>query len=399
MNLARPHLEHVPMQPTNKIIDAKFLGVCPAADAVQWLRERREKISDVNRASRFEEHEFLESVLLDRCDPHIDFGLARYGLDHKVAHRLYDRGDEGLRCTILASAPHGGFDHYRSMFVVAEPASDNLVELLALVSNPHLDDEVLEACFERKDLFSQVSDDHYRSLLFALGDNPRLAKPYDDRFLDGWSDYMYHRVFAAAWNLTVSLPATIQWAVALSHLLKNCSPPRNFDAVVALSRWYIDDAPGSSATNPPAVQYGFYLRTRIADLLKADEALLKSDDVALRASFYRRLDPQRYPTWAKFAERDGEAFLEAALVNKLIWKSEADRETLSQLCWDHPDPDSNLYMPNYFRAREDTMRTEHPEWFSDVQRSPTASDIMKKLANLEERIEQLASSSKSFWRK
>jgi hypothetical protein len=26
----------------------KFLSVCPPGEAVQWLRERREKISDVN---------------------------------------------------------------------------------------------------------------------------------------------------------------------------------------------------------------------------------------------------------------------------------------------------------------------------------------------------------------
>jgi hypothetical protein len=387
------------MQPTNKIIDAKFLSVCPAVEAVQWLKERREKISDVNHEIIAQEHEFVESVLLDRCDPYIDFGLARYGLDHKVARKLYDRSDEGLRCTILANIPNGGFDAIRSMFVVGEPAPDNLAELLALVSNPNLDDQVFETCFERKGFFSQVSDDHYRSLLFALGNNPRLAKPYDDRFLDGWSDYSYHKVFTAAWNLTASLPATKQWAVALSHLLKNCLPPTNFDAVIALSRWYIDDPPDKSAKNPPAFQYGFYLRTRIADLLKVDDALLKSDDIALRASFYRRFDPRRYPSWVKFAETDGEAFLEAVLGNKLIWRLENEREKLSQLCWDHPDPKSNLDMPNYFRASEDRMRTEHPEWFSDAGGSPTTADIMKKLTNLEERMEQLASSTKSFWRK
>jgi hypothetical protein len=166
-----------------------------------------------------------------------------------------------------------------------------------------------------------------------------------------------------------------------------------------LSRWYIDDASENSTNNPPAFQYGFYLRTRIADLLKPDGALLTSTDAALRASFYRRFDPRRAPDWAKFAERDGEVFLEAALMNGLIWKSEVDRETLSQLCWDHPDSKSDMVMPNFFRAREDIMRSDHPDWFSDAQETPTMLDILQKLTKLEERLDQRTSSTKSIWRK
>ena len=116
----------------------------------------------------------------------------------------------------------------------------------------------------------------------------------------------------------------------------------------------------------------------------------------MRASFYRRFDPRRQPSW----QRDGEAFLYAALRNTLIWKSESDRETLSQLCWDHPDPRSNMNMPNPFRGMEEGMRTEHPDWFSDAQdRAPMTGDVMKKIANLEKRLKHLASSGKPSWRK
>ena len=302
-----------------------------------------------------------------------------------------------MRCTILAHTPNGGFDSIGSEFVVAMPAPDNLAKLLALVSNPNLDDKLFEACFERSGLFAHVSDDHYRSLLFALGDNPRLARPYDDRWLDGWSDYSYHRVFTAAWHLTTSLPATKQWAVAFSHL-KSCLAPTNFDAVAALSRWYIDDAPDNS-TNPPVLQYGLYLRTRIANILKPDDALLNSSDPALRASFYRRFDPAQNPDWEKFAKGDGEVFLEAALMNSSIWKSDVDRERLSRLCWDHPDPKSNMDMPNFFNAREHIIRSDHPDWFSDAQETLTMRDILQKLTHLEERLDQQTSSTKSIWRK
>ena len=38
------------------------------------------------------------------------------------------------------------------------------------------------------------------------GDNTRLSTPYDDRFLDEWSDCSYHKVFDAAWQLTATVP-------------------------------------------------------------------------------------------------------------------------------------------------------------------------------------------------
>ena len=62
-------------------------------------------MEDVNFESFREDHEFLEGVLLDRSAPYIDFGLARYGLNHNVAQKLHIRGDEGLR-SLLAIAPH-----------------------------------------------------------------------------------------------------------------------------------------------------------------------------------------------------------------------------------------------------------------------------------------------------
>jgi hypothetical protein len=362
------------MQSKNDIITTKYLRVCPPTEAVNWLKERRQKIENVNNSFLLPNRELIEGTLLERFDAYIDFGLALYGVDHKTAQKLYSKGDLGLRCTILANTPNGGYDAIQSRFVVAELAPDNLVELSALMSNPNIDDRILEFCFERKQLFEKVSDEHYRNILLVVGDNPRLSKPYDDRWVDGYADYSYHKVFNDAWNLTKTVPATVEWAAVLAHLLRNCLPPSNFDPIPAISRWYIDAAQNAEERNWHG--YGFYVRSRLADLLNADDALRNADDLALRTSFYRRFDPRRYPNWKTLAPKDGEEFLTAALENKLIWKSPTDRETLSALCWEYPDPRSNMDMPNFFRAREDGMRRDHPEWFEDLEgRAPNASAI------------------------
>jgi hypothetical protein len=56
--------------------------------------------------------------------------------------------------------------------------------------------------------------------------------------------------------------------------------------------------------------------------------------------------------------------LDSALHNPNLWREESDRETLSQLSWNHPDARSDLMMVNQHRAVEGRMREQHPEWFN-----------------------------------
>jgi len=125
-----------------------------------------------------------------------------------------------------------------------------------------------------------------------------------------------------------------------------------------IGRWYF---PTKGADE---IDAGYSLRSRLADLLAVDNALLSARDPALRSSFYRRFRPSDFPSWFKFAESDREHFLDSALHNPNLWRAETDRETLSQLSWNHPDPHSDLMMVNQFRAVEGRMRQQHPDWFS-----------------------------------
>jgi hypothetical protein len=349
------------MPTTEEIVEAKFLSVCSAQDAVEWLKHQRANVGRLNSIFR-KDKTHQETVLESRKDPYIDFGLVRYGTTTEVAKKVYARGDMGIRCTALAHFPFGGFDAIMDKFELADNAPTELDEINALVSNDTLTDSKLIQCFEKKgSTFAPLNENEYQGVLIAVSDNPRLMRPYDDTFLDGWSDYRHHSVFTAAWKLSETVPNTLKWASVLCNLLSKCSTPSGFDPVPVLGRWYF-----ANEKDEDPKDIGYYLRIRLADVLKADDALLKATDGALRESFYKRFSPVKYRQWDSFAKIDGECFFDGALHNEALWQAQELREVLSRLCWSHPDPTSDMMIPNRFRAIEVRMRSKHPEWFKDV---------------------------------
>ena len=285
--------------------------------------------------------------------------MARYGTSEDAAKQIYGRGDLGIRCTLLAHFPNGGFARFFEGFSLNDIAPQTIEELSALVTNSSLNDSLFEQCFEKKGIFENLSDEQYQSVLVAVSDNPRLSTPYDDSYLDGHAEYSYNKVFTDAWKLTAILPNTQRWAAVLYHLLYRCQSPVGFEPLPAINRWYF--RPQNEADQDGA----FFLRSRLADLLEPNDALLRATDAALRSSFYRRFQPTKYPRWDAFAASDQDYFLDSAIDNINLWRSDQARSVLSQLCWDHPDPHSDLSMPNRYRAVERRMQTQHPRWFEN----------------------------------
>jgi hypothetical protein len=343
---------------TQTIIDGAFLQVCPPAEAVDWLRRARESANDQPFLSR-SENSHQEQILYQRNDPYVEFGLARYGVNEAVATEIYLKGDLGIRCTILAHFPNGGFARYHDHFALGGVVPTETLELCALFSNPTLNDNIYENLLSQKTPFDSMSEEQFEAVLIALSKNPRMSTPYDDSFLDGYSEYTYNNVFTVAWQLAATVPVTPRWASVLYHLLFNSQQPTSVDPRPMIQRWYL------KSQHPDGIDPGYYLRSRLADLLAADKALLGAPDSALRCSFYRRFRPSDFPKWFKFADSEREHFLDSALHNPNLWRSEKDREALSQLSWSHPDPHSDLMMVNQFRAVEGRMRKQHPEWFTD----------------------------------
>lgn len=361
------------MEAPAKRITASYLSNCSPELAYQWLRDNSLPEGEANVWDLDYERKTIEYLLLRRNHSLIDLGLARYGDSSRALQKVFGRGDIGIRCAVLSNP----VVYYR-LFFWDEPAltaflkEGSRAELQAIALNPYLPDYVFEQMIKRKGVFEGLSDNHYMYVLISLGKNKRFSTPYDRTILDCHTDYSYHSVFEAAWGLCKTLPAKEKWAYVLCSLLGNAQPPVKLeDLDEIISRWRID-RPKKADEKYYNPGYGFVLRSRVADLLDANENLLNSDDLALRKSFYRRFDPWKFKEWPGFLEKDGEGFLEEAISHNMeLWKSKEERKRLDDVAWKCPDPSSDMMMPNDFRVMEKMLREKHPEWFYDEDDEPS----------------------------
>lgn len=349
-------------QHIKEIIERRFFEICTPEMAYAWLRDQPPaKDLHRNRYSRLGEGDEHEQVLLSRNDPLIDYGLARYGRSSEVAEALYERLKHADRCVMRACHVSGGGPE--TFDIDEEISPDILEELKCWVTNPNIGDDAFSELFTRQGVFEKATDEQWMTLLHWTGTNPRMSTPYESTFLDGWDDYSYHKVFHEAWRLVDKVPATQEWAGTLDALLQNAVPAsHDLDIPKALERWRIDD-PKNESKAWHSQSRSWYLRTQIARLQKAEQAQLSSDDAAVRAAFYGKFNPRLFPKWPTYLEKDGELFFQYAVGNEMLWRTEEDRQKLSDVAWSVPDPNSHMDAPNMFRAFEERMRDKHPEWF------------------------------------
>lgn len=405
------------MRDYQKRITATLLKYCSPDKAYEWLSANSMSSvgakGDLSRRWELErERKILEYLLLRRKEPLIDLGLAQFGCTPSVLRTVFARGSAGVRCAVLANPQLFDSTLLRKDSVVdlrTIVMRGNRRELEALALNAHLPDEFYEHLINRTGYFAELTEDDYKFMLCRLGYNARLSTLHDNTYLDGYRDYKYHNVFTAAWQLTATVPNNTEWAAVLVHLLHKAQQPVGFEDVgTVMERWRIDP-PRKEDDRYYNPGYGFDLRSRLADLLEADEKLLSSPDLALRQSFYRRFSPWRFKSWPEFLERDGEEFVEEAIRGNLsLWKSREERDRLRQVAWDSPDPHSDMMMPNIFRAHEKSHREEHPEWFreEDDVYSSDPSAVARRMENLlkaiAEKLETIATEQeqprKRWWR-
>jgi hypothetical protein len=410
-------------------ITSTFLTHCSPDKAYEWLSAQAMASKESQGGFAPSERGALEELLLGRKNRLIDLGLAQFAYSSHVLRTVFARGDVGVRCAVLAN-PFLPFYSLLQEIVMR----GNRCELEALALNAHLPDEFYEHLINRTEYFAELDESNYKFMLYHLGDNARLSTPYDRTIIDGWSEYRYDEVFTAAWRLCTTVPATQEWAAVLEHLLQKAHPPvgllrfeedtslatlisidqgcwkSTFAATVqqVIERWSIDP-PREEDDRYYNPDYAFYLRSRLADLLEADEQLLNSPDLALRQSFYRRFSPWEFKNWPEFLEKDGEEFVEEAIRgNEHLWRSSEERYRLERVAWDCPDPHSDTTMPNLYRWREKSLREEHPGWFHDEddEYSTDPSAVVRRmeqlLKSMDEKLENLVAvqerSLKRWWR-
>jgi len=381
-------------------IEAAFLACCTPQAAYDWLFDRRHT-GDEGSPWHFEAPESLEYLLVRRKHSLIDLGIARFGHSLPGIRKVFGRGDLGTRCAALAN-PHVG-PRTRSNRIndgwLEEDELENLIrrgsdaELEALATNRFLNDDALECLLERKEEFRKLSDEKYTKMLIWLAKNPRMSAEYDRRILDGWAEYSHGRVFSLAWKLARHLPTTKTNAYVLYKLLEKTALPVGYDnPEEVLERWRIEE---KSKDGSRSLAYSYFLRTRLADVIKPEDKLLVSDDPAVRESFYRRFLPWQFTDWPTFVDRDGELAFDAMVENDELWRSAGSRELLRDLAWKVPDTHSSMNAPNTYNAVEERKRRQNPEWFaeeeSEYSNAPDAiaRRIEKKLDKVVDAVEAL----------
>lgn len=367
-------------------IEAAFLAHCSPQAAYDWLFKNRytgnegpPRLVDVSTT--------LEYLLVRRKNALIDLGIARFGHSLPIIRKVFKRGDSGTRCAALANPRVG--PRTRSNRIndgwLQEEELENLVrrgseaELEALVTNRFLNADALECLLERKEEFENLPDEKYTKVLMWLAKNPRMSAEYDRGVLDGWAEYRHGKVFSLAWELARHLPTTKTNAYVLYELLQHTALPVGYDnPEEVLERWRIEGEPqnGSRSLAP-----SYFLRTRLADVLKPDGKALDSDDPAVRESFYRRFSPWQFKDWPTFIERDGELAFDGMVENDELWRGVEHRAVLRDLAWKVPDPHSSMNAPNALNAVEDRKRRQHPDWFAeeDSEYSNSQDSILRRL--------------------
>jgi|TARA_B100000315_G_C14531453_1_gene566384 hypothetical protein len=350
-------------------IEAAFLTKCTPQAAYDWLFEHRYTDDEGPPwLLAFDAPKVLEYLLVRRKDPLIDLGIARFGHSSEAIQRVFRRGDVGVRCSALSNAHIGPSGNITDGWVQENDIKEIIhngtkAELESLVKNKFLDDDSLEQLIGRKETFAGLSDDQYVQSLIWLGSNPRMSAEYDRSLFDGWAEYSHGRVFSLAWELARHLPTTKINACVLYTLLQHTTGPVNYDnPEEVLERWRIEEEEEDGSRS---LAYSYFLRTRLSDVLEADDKLLNSDDHAMRESFYRRFSPWEFKDWPTFIERDGELAFDGMVENDKLWGNAETRKLLSDLAWKVPDPHSSMNSPNSYNAVKERKRKQHPEWFAE----------------------------------
>ena len=206
------------------IMEGKFLSLCPASEAVAWLKGKREAITDLRFGFGGPENQHEEEILAARNDPYIDFGLAKYGWCAEACRQVYERVDHAIRCTFLAHFPNGGFHWFvDNKFNLADQHPNGGEELQALMINPSLADKIFTDCFEHKGPFAKQTEEEFQVVLCCAGNNTRLSTPYDDSYLDGWSGLVLPQGFQCSVAANGDGTEYAPWG----HFFTNCCETAN----------------------------------------------------------------------------------------------------------------------------------------------------------------------------
>lgn len=354
-----------------------------------WLEANQPKKSE---SLLLADREELESALLLMDHPLVNLGLALHGYEQNTGYEIYQKADRTLKKAAL-SGPTIRISIGKNWIIKEGVLSDLLEskdsELLgALLSNPFLDDDLLVNLYEKTHQFKEIDDDFWQHLIAATLANPRLSTPYNSKWMDGWAEYSYSRVFTAGWKLFEKLPVNDDTALLLANLGgKLVSEAPNFKNInEIIKRWKREGV-------DKMMDYHSMCRTALAGLIKDFDAeftkLKDNEDIALRKSYYRRFKPKDSGEIIELFEKDSDIFLEEALGNINLFEFSKTRDQLKKCCRDYMDPSHDMMFPNIYNARAAYFSQMHPEWFESSNGEIPVYQILDPLERANTQLEHV----------
>ncbi len=320
-----------------------YLRSATPQSVYDWLEDAAPK----ERGQDGPSEELLER-LLNREEPLVRLGIARFSNSHDILGRVYQEGDVPIQCAVLANQAFAKDfirSEDRSAFLSSGAEEKFLGDsdrclLESYLSNPAIDLDVLTAIFERGGIAGGLEDERWKLALLYAGQNKALHTEYEyDRFggpFEGLMSALHSRPVQAAWALLDSMPVTEEWARRLSHLLfsmyyelpRSWSPALDGDSseipvslelanerffADILDRWKDEEEGEWSAFRD--------LRTLIASKApyfyrSVMEFLREHPDEAVRKGYYENFRPIAAAEVESAFERDGEVFLRSAITNR-----------------------------------------------------------------------------------
>jgi hypothetical protein len=389
----------------NEILEIYYLKNCSPDAAFQWLKDRKFNVEQEHcKPSQSGDcKENACATLLTRKDPLINLGIALYSKAPGSFRKLFDEAvtqkDETLITACLSNANIQSIVSYRLDGWHALPLILGIPTALeSIITNDWAPDSAIEEIILKKGSFAELDEEAYLNLIEKLKDNLGFLGYFDyihdQNLYPGPSPWDGAR--NAFYSLLEELDACDAVGYALAPVLEEFIIRNKYS-----SRGGQSEAEAGKLLNKWKYESDDHwvcpmMRTLIAiHWMKANQAMLRSKDKALRSAFYRSFNTQDFgDDWEDYLDsNDPEIF--NLVYNQELWSDEVDRDKMLRLAERVRADDvyEATRQVNLISTLSDKYRREHPEYFKPNEPQPSSEQngLKSDLETLMNEVSQISS--------